>query len=270
MDHMKPESALFAWVLQQMQLLWQRFKLGWTIMHQGAVILVLSLSPSSYRREHWAELARQIHACTVPVLWWFMLLSSLLGLVLIRIVVVTALGYGLSNYAVDMVVRVLVLELIPLGAALFVATRITLPQSSTLLALREQGGWADLLARGEDPVQIWVLPRALAAMTSVFLLAGLSCVIALALTYISVYGFTPWALASYVRMVGQVFIPVVSVIFAFKTLFFALVVALVPLASGLHDSPTRRSRERSELSSLARMAVLLLFIEAVSLLGNYY
>lgn len=267
---MKPEFALSAWLLQRLLHAWLRLKVGWSILHQGAVILVLALSPSSYRRDHWTELARQIHACTVPVLLWFMLLSSLLGLVLIRIVVVTALGYGLSNYAVDMVVRVLVLELIPLGAALFVATRVTLPQSSALLALREQGGWADLMARGDDPVQTWVLPRALAAMCSVFLLAGLSCVIALALTYISIYGFTPWALTSYVRMVGQVFSPVVSVIFAFKTLFFALVVALVPLASGLHDSPARRSRERSELQSLARMAVLLLFIEAVSLLGNYY
>ncbi|HEX5805418.1 MAG TPA: ABC transporter permease [Macromonas sp.] len=267
---MKPESALFAWLRHCVLRGWLRLKLGWQIMHQGAVILVLALSPSSYRREHWGELARQIHACTVPVLLWFMLLSSLMGLVLIRILVVTALGYGLSNYAVDMVVRVLVLELIPLGAALFVATRVTLPQSSALLALREQGGWATLQAQGRDPLQTWVLPRALAAMCSVFLLAGLSCVLALGLTYVSVYGFTPWALASYVRMVGHVFSPVVSLIFVFKTLFFALIVALVPLASAMHDSPARRSRERSELQSLARMVLLLLFIEAVSLLGNYY
>ncbi len=247
-----------------------RLRDGWQIVHLAAVILVLALSPSSYRREHWGELARQVHACTVPVLLWFTALSSLLGLVLIRIVVVTALSYGLSQYAVDMVVRVLVLELIPLGAALFVALRITIPQSTALLALREQGVWAALQAQGREPLQWLVLPRALAAMSAVFLLAALSCGVALVLAYLSIYGWTPWALTAYTRMVGHVFGPVVTLIFVFKTLFFALTVALVPLASGLHDSPARQQRERSELQSLVRMFLLLLLIEAVSLLGNYY
>ena len=44
------------------------------------------------------------------------MLSALISLVLIRIVVVTALSYGLSQFAVQMVVRVLVLELIPTTA----------------------------------------------------------------------------------------------------------------------------------------------------------
>lgn len=267
---MKPDLGLSAWGRHWLQRLEARLRDGWQIVHLGAVILVLALSPSSYRRDHWGELARQVHDCTMPVLLWFTVLSSLLGLVLIRIVVVTALSYGLSQYAVDMVVRVLVLELIPLGAALFVALRITIPQSTALLALREQGEWARLQAQGREPLQWLVLPRALAAMSAVFLLAALSCVVALVLAYLSIYGFTPWALDSYIRMVGHVFSPVVTLIFVFKTLFFALTVALVPLASGLHDPSARTLRERSELQSLVRMFLLLLLIEAVSLLGNYY
>ena len=54
---------------------------------------------------------------------WFTALSALVSLVIIRIVLVTALSYGLSRFALEMVVRVLVLELIPLSAALFVALR---------------------------------------------------------------------------------------------------------------------------------------------------
>ena len=50
---------------------------------------------------------------------------ALFNVVLIRIVVVTAFAYGLSQYALNMVVRVLVLELVPLVAALFVTIRIT-------------------------------------------------------------------------------------------------------------------------------------------------
>ena len=67
--------------------------------------------------------AQHIYTSTWQVMPWFTALSALLSLVLIRIVVVTALSYGLSQYALQMVVRVLVLELIPLSAALFVALR---------------------------------------------------------------------------------------------------------------------------------------------------
>src|SRR6218665_3663179 len=50
----------------------------------------------------------------VLVLPGFTVLAALISLVLTRIVVVTALSYGLSRYALEMLIRVLVLELIPL------------------------------------------------------------------------------------------------------------------------------------------------------------
>jgi phospholipid/cholesterol/gamma-HCH transport system permease protein len=242
----------------------------WRIVHLGAVILVLAVSPSSYRREHWPLLARQLYLATAPVLLWFTVLSSLLGLVLIRIVVVTALSYGLSQYAVEMVVRVLVLELIPLGAALFVALRCTIPQGAEVLAMRGRGEFDAMRARHQDPVTTVVLPRALAGMFSVLMLAAVSCVVALVLAYLTIHGFTPWAIGSYTRAVGHVFNPAVTMIFAFKTLFFSLAVSLIPMASSLYAVTDADERPRSELQTLVRMALALLAIEAVSLLGNYY
>lgn len=242
----------------------------WRIVHLGAIILVMAVSPSSYGQQRWPVLAEQLYRATAPVLLWFTVFSSLLGLVLIRIVVVTALSYGLSQYAVEMVVRVLVLELIPLGAALFVALRCTIPQGAELLAMRESGELEELQTQGKDPMHWLVLPRALAGMFSVFMLAAVSCIVALVLTYLSIYGFTPWALSSYTRMVGHVFNPVVTLIFGFKTLFFALTVALIPLASSLYDSPAARERTHSELQMLVRMFLTLLLLEGVSLMGNYY
>ena len=95
----------------------------WQIVHLGALVLVLALSPSSYDRATRATLAREVYQATAPILLWFLVLSSLISLVIIRIVVVTALSYGLSRYSLQIVVRVLVLELIPLTTALFVAQR---------------------------------------------------------------------------------------------------------------------------------------------------
>lgn len=265
--------VLFQWVSSLMRsvgLLADALRHGWRIVHLGTLILTLAVMPGSYSRERWPLLAHHLYLATAPVLLWFTVLSSLLGMVLIRIVVVTAQSYGLSQYAVDMVVRVLVLEVIPLAAALFVALRITIPQSTELLDARNTGQAP--VSEGWDPQNWarWVLPRALAGMFSVLMLAAVSCVVALVIAYLNLYGFTPWAIDGYTRLVGKVFNPSVTLIFAFKTLFFALIVALIPLASSLHDSPQPEARARSELQSLIRMTLALLAIELVSLLGNYY
>ena len=89
----------------------------------GAVALVLAFSPSTYTPAHRHATARQIYLGAWQVLPWFTALATLLSLAIIRIVLVTASSYGLSKFALEMVVRVLVLELIPLAAALFVALR---------------------------------------------------------------------------------------------------------------------------------------------------
>ena len=88
------------------------------VVRFGSLALVVALSPSTYGPAVRTATARQICLCTLPVLVWFTLLSTLISLVLIRIVFVTAVSYGLSQYALEMVVRVLVIELIPLAAAL--------------------------------------------------------------------------------------------------------------------------------------------------------
>ena len=98
----------------------------WRLVHLGALILVLTLSPSSYNRESRLVLSRHIYLNTAPILLGFTVLCALVTVVLTRIVLVTALSYGLSQYALQVVIRVLVLELIPLTAALFVALRCTI------------------------------------------------------------------------------------------------------------------------------------------------
>ena len=81
----------------------------WFMVHFGAVVLVMALSPSTYNRRHRAATSRYIYRNTWEVLPWFTVMSTLLSLVLIRVVLFTALSYVLSQYALQMVVRVLVL-----------------------------------------------------------------------------------------------------------------------------------------------------------------
>ena len=242
----------------------------WRIIHFGALIMVLALSPSSYSRSNRSALARHVYEDTAPMLLWFVVLSSLISLVIIRIVVVTAVSYGLSQYALEMVVRVLVLELIPLTAAVFAAMRCALPNAAEISDLRARGLYDAHTRQGVDPLQREVLPRVASAMFSTLMLAGVSCVVTAVLAYVSVYGFTTGAFAGYTRTFGQIFNPAVSMIFALKVFFFGLAVALIPIASVLYDRSRARLRTSVELQSLVRIFVVILLIEVASLVGNYY
>src|SRR5205085_867980 len=165
-----------------------RWIAGWgRIVFFGASLLVLALSPATYSPETRRALLHHIYVDTAPVLAWFTTLAAFLTLVITRIVVVTALSYGLSQYALEMVVRVLVLELIPLTAALFAALRCTIPMATELAGLRAQRRWDDWVREGLDPLRREVLPRVAAGEFCALMLAAVSCVASLTVAYLSVY-----------------------------------------------------------------------------------
>ncbi len=226
----------------------------WEIIHFGAVAMVLALSPATYGRENRAALAWNIYASTWQVLLWFTVLCALISLVLIRIVVVTAASYGLSQYALEMVVRVLVLELIPLGAALFVVLRSGMLTNTVLTA---------------SPLHIEHVPRMIAVAFSVATLAAVSSVVALVLAYLVVYGLSPWGLAEYTHMVGRVFDPLVTVTFILKTVWFSLAVAVIPLASALQTQHETASESNTVPQGTVRLFLVLVLIEGVSLAAKY-
>ena len=90
------------------------------------------------------------------------------------------------------------------------------------------------------------------------------------MAYLASYGFTLSGVPMYTRLFGQVFSPDVTLIFVMKTLFFSLAVSLVPMASALYDAVEPRFRASAELRMLVRMFTVILVIEVVSLIGNYY
>lgn len=242
----------------------------WQLVHLGAMILVLTLSPSSYDRQMRPVLARHIYLNTAPILLWFTVLCALVTVVLTRIVLVTALSYGLSQYALQVVIRVLVLELIPLTAALFVALRCTIPDGVEVTAMQSSGELDEIRRRGGDPIRQEVLPRVVAGMFSGITLAALSSVVALCVAYVAGYGFDLSSLPSFTRLFGQVFSPSVTLIFILKTLFFCLAVSLIPMASALYGLRGGSVRTSAEMRSLVRMFAVILLIELASLVGNYY
>lgn len=238
----------------------------WRMLLLGAIALVLTFSPSTYTRRHRIATARQIYLGAWQVLPWFTALAALVSLVVIRIVLVTALSYGLSRFALEMVVRVLVLELIPLSAALFVALRAGLAFSAAEL---------EPLAEDQADVALWQQRRDLVAEVSgnafaVLTLAIVSSVLVLVLAYLNVYGLSPWGLDDYTRTVGRVFEPMVSIGFALKTILFGLAVAVIPAAAILETRRFGAGAFSTMQPGAVRLLFVLLLIEAASLAIKYF
>ena len=248
-------------------------------LYFASLMLVLALSPSSYGRDRRAGLARHLVLGTAPLLIWFSLLTAIVCVVVIRIVLVSTLSYGLSQYALELMIRLLVLELMPLAAAFYVALRCTLPFGEQVAHLRDPG--IGLLRRE-------VLPRVLAGMFSLIALVALSGVAALAFIYAAIHGFSGTGFATYTRLIGQVFEPAVTLVFGLKTIALCIVVALVPMASSHfqmnHDvaridtaaaaaAAAGQHKIRSTSEELQEMVLLfglVLAIEILSLIANYY
>ena len=249
-----------------------RWSAQWVyIARLAAQIMAWALTPGSYPRALRPVMARHLYQSAGPSLMWYVLMFGFFSLVLVRIVVVSAASYGLSRYALEMVVRVLVLELLPLAASLFVAMRCAIPYGSEVAAMRASGRFDALLAQGVDPMRQEVLPRVVAGVFAVWLCTALSAVLTLVVSYLVVYGFTPFGWEPYTRTVGQVFAPAVTLVFVVKTLLFSLAVAVVPMAAATHPQPTGGGAAGgAEIQGLVRMFMLLLLFEALSLLGNYY
>lgn len=246
-----------------------RWLIGWWAIAQFvSQMLVLMLSPSSYRRNQRPTIYQQLHAATAPLLGGFTVLSALLSIVIIRIVIATAYSYGLSQFALDVLVRTLVLELLPLFVALYVAVRFTMPAGASVAEMRREGVLNALWHSGGDPARDLLLPRVLAGVFAVVLLAALSAFMSLVMTYISLYGFTAWGFAPYTRAVGQIFTPAATLILGMKAFFFSLVVSMLPLAPiPRHNGAPRRRRD--EIVQLGRVFASILLIEVLSLVGNY-
>ena len=243
---------------------------AWRWLRFGADALVAALSPSTYTAPVRAVAARQVCSAAWEILPGFVVVCALLSYLVIRIVVSTARDYGLSDYALDLFVRLLVLELIPLFVALFVALRSGTAIGTEVALLRVRGELDEALrGDGEDPLRAELLPRGIGTAVAVLALTAIGSLVALVMAYVGVYGLSPWGHGAFSRAIGQVFDPTVIAGLALKVAFFALAVAVIPVAASLGASREMRSVPEAAPRGLVRLFVSLALVEAVSLAVKY-
>jgi phospholipid/cholesterol/gamma-HCH transport system permease protein len=247
-----------------------RFRSWRRILRFAGHATVAVLSPSTYSPATRAVAVRQIYFTAWQILLGYTLFAALFSLVLIEIVAATARRYGLSQHALELILRVLVLELIPLLTALFVALRSGAAIGAEVALMRVSGEIEDLEGAGESPLHGEFVPRIAAAAFSVASLTTLSCALALWLAYVVIYGFSPWGYAEYTRIVGNVFDVPGLAGFALKCLLFGMAVALIPIATGLEAERGKiKSVPVAVLGGLVKLFFVIGLIEVISLVVKY-
>ncbi len=235
----------------------------------GGTAIVAALSPSVYIPATRDSVEKQIYFTAWQVLPGFVLFIAVLSAVVVRIVDATARDYGLSQFAIEMILRVLVLEVIPLIAALFVSLRSG-AAISTEIALMNLRHEIDALTRaGVDPMRHEFVPRLVGCTVSVIALSVVSCAVTLVIAYLGVYGFFLWGLPEFTRTVGTVFSPQITIGLGLKCVFFGIAVGVIPMAEGLAGPLEVHSAPVTVLRGMMRLFFVLLLIEVSSLAFKY-
>ena len=240
------------------------------LLRFGGFATVAALSPSSYGPEARAVAVRQIYLTAWKVLPGYLAFSALISVVVIEIVRNAARAYGLSQVAVELVLRVLVLELIPLLTALFLALRSGAAIGVEIALMRVGGKLEDEEEAGRSPLQVELVPRIAGAALSVFSLTTLAIALAMYLSYALFFGGSNAGLTVFTRVVGQVFDLQIFAGLLLKCLGFGLAVALIPLATGLEAEPGRPgSVPAAVLAGLMKLIFVIGLIEVLSLMVKY-
>lgn len=236
----------------------------------AATAIVEALTPATYNSATRSVVQKQIYFTAWQILPGFTLFSAVLSFVLIQIVVDTASNYGLAQHALEMSVRILVLEILPLLTALFVGLRSGAAINTEVALMIVHNEMKALEEAGVDPMRFEFIPRVIGGVISVLALTAVASALALVLAYIAVYGFQVWSLADFNRVVGNIFdLPAIALLWA-KVLAFGLAVTVIPISEGLAAPPAKLFFVPiSVLRGMVRLFFVLMLVEVISLILKY-
>ncbi|MEW5908767.1 MAG: ABC transporter permease [Thermodesulfobacteriota bacterium] len=231
----------------------------------GARAVAAAFSPGLYNSPTRTVVQKQIYFTAWQILVEFTLLSALISLVVVQIAVITARQFGLENYALEVVIRALVLEVLPLITALFVALRSGAAINTEIVLMNINNEIRALEDAGVDPMRFEFMPRVVGGVISVLTLSAMSGLVALVVGYLSVYGFSISGISGFSQVVGKVFS--LGILFGlwFKSFIFGLAVTIIPISSGLSAPKKLFFAPISVLHGMVRLFFTLMIIEVGSL-----
>jgi phospholipid/cholesterol/gamma-HCH transport system permease protein len=238
------------------------------VFHFAGVAIVEALTPATYNSATRSVVFKQIYFTAWQILPRFTLFSALFSYVLIRIVVETAGQFGLANYALEAVIRLLVLEVLPLMTALFVALRSGAATGTEVVLMNIHNEIKAMEEAGIDPLRFELIPRVIGGSISVLALTAVTSALALLFAYFEIYGLQ-YNLPDFARVMARIFDPATIAILWGKVLAFGLAVTVIPITEALAAPQKLFFAPIAVLRGMVRLFFVLMLIEVLSLALKY-
>ena len=235
----------------------------------GFACAAAALSPSSYTPQTRALALRQIYFTAWQVLAGYLLFSAALSVIVVHITVSATFEFGLSGYAVELVLRAMVLELLPLLTAIFVALRSGSAIGTEIALMRISGELDPAHAADAGPMQREFVPRVIASGIAVASLTVLGCTTAVTVAYVAIYGVVLGGIEEYLQVIAHVFTLPALAGFLLKCTMFGFVVAVIPIAGGMAATRDASSAPLAVMGAMVRLFFALGVIEIAALAAAY-
>jgi phospholipid/cholesterol/gamma-HCH transport system permease protein len=245
------------------------FAVGYGMFAFLVQALVLVAHPTTWNRATFDVVVKQIYFTAVQILYVFLGYTLVISWLMITIILSTARDFGLTEFATEMTIRVLVLELLPFLTALFVALRSG-SAINTEVALMQVNNELDALAHCQvPPMQFEFMPRLIGGVISVISLTLLAGLLALLLAYASIYGAQTAGMEPFTNTMAKIFDFRIVAGLTLKCTLFGLAVTLIPVTAGLETPKKLFMVPVSVLRGMMRVFFAIVFIEVVSLAIKY-
>ncbi len=245
------------------------FTVGYGMFAFLAKALLALLDRNTWNRATFEVVIKQVYFTAVQILPVFLGYAVVISWLIISIILSTARDFGLTEFASEMTIRVLVLELLPFLTALFIALRSG-SAINTEIALMQVNNELDALAHCKvPPMQFEFLPRLIGGVISATILAGLAGLVALLLAYLSIHGINMAGFEPFTRTIAKIFDLQIVAGLIFKCALFGLAVTLIPVTAGLETPKKLFMVPVSVLRGMMRVFFAIVAIEVMSLALKY-
>ena len=247
---------------------------GWfTVAYGMFAFLVqaglLLLDRTTWNRATFDVVIKQVYFTAVQILHVFLGYALVISWLIISIILSTARDFGLTEFASEMTIRVLVLELLPFLTALFIALRSG-SAINTEVALMQVNNELDALEHCKvPPMQFEFLPRLIGGVISVVALSALAGLLALLIGYLAIYGMNLAAFEPYTRTIAKILDFQIIAGLIVECGLFGLAVTLIPVTAGLETPKKLFMVPVSVLRGMMRVFLAIVTIEVVSLALKY-
>jgi len=227
------------------------------------------LKRSSYNSATQDIFIKQIYFTAVQSLPILSFVALVFGAIFIALIVHLALDYGLKDHVGSLIIAFVLNEFAPLITVLFIALRSGTAINTEIAVMKVSNELNTLKAFHIDIISYLFLPRILAGVISVVLLASFLSIIMFFSGYLYLLLFFETGLDLFVRTLIHAISTNDLIIFFTKTLLFGFFVTLIPIYSGLKTSMSYTGVPIAVLNGMVTLIIAIMSIEVILLLIQY-